>query len=185
MLPPTRMGYSSSSFSILDILRVVAGLLFFNAFASWWFTSSSTWGYDGKWIDPRFLKFKVAGKPLHFSLEDLALYNGSDPALPIYIAINGSVYDVSASPKIYGPKGPYRFFSGRDAARAFVTGCFQKEDEFTYDLRGIDPEEAAHDIRSWQQYYETSRKYWSVGTVDHKPLTGDPPAPCVHVKYPQ
>ena len=36
----------------------------------------------------------------------------------------------------YGPGGSYHFFAGRDAARAFVTGCFQEDQ--TPDLRGVE-----------------------------------------------
>lgn len=37
---------------------------------------------------------------------------------------------------MYGPGGGYSFFAGRDAARAFVSGCFQ--DDLTWDLRGLE-----------------------------------------------
>lgn len=172
------------SFTLVDILRFISGLLLLNAFASWWFTSSSTWGYNGKWINPRYLSHIVTGNMVNLTLDELASYKGEDPNLPIYIAINGSVYDVTCAPEIYGPKGPYRFFSGRDSARAFVTGCFQNPEEFTYDLRGLDLEEAATDIRNWQRYFEKSSRYWYVGSVEHEPLAGEPPAPCKHNKYP-
>lgn len=43
---------------------------------------------------------------------------------------------MSANPYTYGPGGAYSFFAGRDATRAFVTGCF-KED-LTSDLRGVE-----------------------------------------------
>lgn len=175
---------STDRFSLLDILRLIGGLLLFNAFASWWFTSSSTWGYHGKWINPRYVKHILWEPQVNLTLAELASFNGENTNLPIYIAINGSVYDVSSAPEIYGPGGPYRFFSGRDAARAFVTGCFQNPQEFTYDLREIDPKEAARDIKSWQDYFGESEKYWYVGTVSHEPLTGSPPAPCQHMKYP-
>lgn len=171
-------------FGVLDILRVFGGLLLLNALLSWHFTSTSTWGYDGKWLSPRYLSYLIFGQTHRFTMEELHKYNGSDASLPIYVAVNGSVYDVTASPKIYGPKGPYSFFSGNDAARAFVTGCFQKEDEFTYDLRGIDPDEAERDILSWQNFFENHKKYFFVGTVEHPPLTGEPPKPCRAAKYP-
>lgn len=171
-------------FLLLDILRLVGGLILLNALASWWFTSTSTWGYRGRWINPRYVKYVLYESEVDLSLLQLSLYNGTDENLPIYLAINGSVYDVTSSPHMYGPKGPYRFFSGRDAARAFVTGCFRKEDQFTYDLRELDEEEAEHDIGSWKAFFANSPKYWYVGTVRHEPLTGDPPAPCKHVKFP-
>jgi hypothetical protein len=50
---------------------------------------------------------------------------------------SGDVYDVSANRRVYGPSGGYGFFSGKDAARAFVTGCFK--DDLTHDIRGLDP----------------------------------------------
>ena len=28
-------------------------------------------------------------------------------------------------------------------------------------------------------------KYWYVGTVQHEPITSDPPAPCEHMKFPE
>lgn len=37
---------------------------------------------------------------------------------------------------VYGPGGSYNFFAGRDATRAFVTGCFQED--LTPDLRGVE-----------------------------------------------
>jgi hypothetical protein len=43
---------------------------------------------------------------------------------------------VSASPHTYGPGGSYSFFAGRDAARGFITGCFQED--LTPDLRGVE-----------------------------------------------
>lgn len=74
--------------------------------------------------------------PLQLTPSQLALYNGTDPKLPIYLALNGSIYDVSASPKLYGPGGNYGFFAGKDATRAFVTGCF--EEDLVGDLRGVE-----------------------------------------------
>ena len=68
--------------------------------------------------------------------DELLRYNGTDRDLPIYLALNGTVYDVSASPHIYGPGGSYHFFAGRDATRAFVTGCFAED--LTADLRGVE-----------------------------------------------
>jgi len=47
-----------------------------------------------------------------FSHEDLRMYDGSDSNRGIYLAILGSVYDVSSGRKHYGPDGSYSFFSG-------------------------------------------------------------------------
>lgn len=37
---------------------------------------------------------------------------------------------------MYGPGGSYSFFAGRDATRAFITGCF--DTDLTPDLRGAE-----------------------------------------------
>ena len=47
-----------------------------------------------------------------FSQEALMMYDGSDHSKGIYLAILGSVYDVSSGRKHYGPDGSYGFFSG-------------------------------------------------------------------------
>ena len=83
---------------------------------------------------------------MHLTDAELLQYDGSDSSKPIYLALNGTIYDVSASPRTYGPGGSYHFFAGRDAARAFLTGCFAED--AVPDLRGVermfvpvDPEE--------------------------------------------
>ncbi|ODV95546.1 hypothetical protein PACTADRAFT_3242 [Pachysolen tannophilus NRRL Y-2460] len=182
----TRNDPVSVSFTLLDIARMVMGILLLNAFLSFWFTSSTVWGYDGKLLNPQYLKFKTFGSYLNLSVEELSLFNGSDPKLPIYIAIGGRIYDVSSSSKIYGVGNSYNKFSGKDASRVFHTGCLYKEDEYTYDLRGLDEEKAWKDIHQWQNYYDNHKKYWYVGTVQHKTLRGDPPSPCINtMKYHQ
>lgn len=79
---------------------------------------------------------KIKQGPVTLTPSQLSLYNGTDTNLPLYVAVNGTIFDVSANRMIYGPGGSYNFFAGRDATRAFVTGCF-KED-LTKDLRGVE-----------------------------------------------
>ena len=79
--------------------------------------------------------FKQQGE-ISLTDSELALYDGSDPKKPIYLALNGTIYDVSISPTTYGPGGSYHFFAGRDAARAFLTGCFAEDS--VPDLRGVE-----------------------------------------------
>jgi predicted heme/steroid binding protein len=78
--------------------------------------------------------------PLLLTPAQLSLHNGTathdHSNLPIYLSINGTIFDVSASPHTYGPGGSYHVFAGRDATRAFVTGCFQTD--ITGDLRDVE-----------------------------------------------
>lgn len=86
---------------------------------------------------------------VHLTDAQLREFDGSDPSKPIYLALNGTIYDVTVGKKYYGPGGTYGFFSGRDASRAFITGCFQED--LVPDMRGVeemfipidDPEEDA------------------------------------------
>lgn len=137
---------------------------------------------------------QIQGGPLHLTPAQLTLYNGTDPSLPIYLAVNGSIFDVSANRPIYGPGGSYNFFAGRDATRAFVTGCFK--DDLTPDLGGVEemflPVEDVEDERvtpaerelrrereltlameqiektvlRWQGFFRNHKKYFQVGVVE-------------------
>lgn len=132
--------------------------------------------------------------PIYLSPEELSAYDGQDPDKPLYLAINGTIYDVSNGRRIYGPGGSYNYFAGVDAARAYVTGCFAEDR--TPDMRGVeemflpldDPEtddhwsrpelqrmrvkelerakEKAHDaLKHWVDFFANSNKYTKVGYV--------------------
>ncbi len=59
---------------------------------------------------------KVADVSHVFTLDELSKYNGDDPSLPIYIGMNGFVYDVTAGKKFYEPGGSYHDLAGRDSS---------------------------------------------------------------------
>jgi predicted heme/steroid binding protein len=50
------------------------------------------------------------------SLEELAKYSGDDPALPIYLGLNGLVYDVTPGSEFYNKDGPYHYLAGKDSS---------------------------------------------------------------------
>lgn len=74
--------------------------------------------------------------PKEYTEEELTAYDGTNPDLPILLGLNGNVYDVSKGRRHYGPEGGYKYFSGADATRSFITGCFK--DDRTADLRGVE-----------------------------------------------
>ncbi|MDI1487697.1 MAG: hypothetical protein OHK93_006968 [Ramalina farinacea] len=126
--------------SLLDILRMSLGALLLSSTLSYFITGSSlVWNYPGPgWTRWPRVKAYWEG-PLNLTDAQLSLYNGTAfPHLPILLALNGTIYDVSASPHTYGPGGGYHFFAGRDATRAFVTGCFEDEEQLVGDLRGVE-----------------------------------------------
>lgn len=146
-----------SGISFVDVLRVLSGILLLSTLLSWFVTDgdSFTWGYKSasfKWKNVKlmFVRFShfpagydkvtvvntLQNTPLNLSDTELMRYNGEDPNLPVYVAVNGSVFDVSSNRITYGPGGGYGFFAGRDAARAYVSGCFAED--LTWDLRGVE-----------------------------------------------
>ncbi|KAG2443810.1 hypothetical protein HXX76_002153 [Chlamydomonas incerta] len=55
-----------------------------------------------------------------FTAEELLAYDGAEASKPVYIAVKGVVYDVSASREFYGKGGPYEAFAGRECSRALA-----------------------------------------------------------------
>lgn len=54
-------------------------------------------------------------------MSELAKYDGSDPSLPIYVAIKGDIFDVSNNRDAYGTKGKgYNCFAGKDASKVRI-----------------------------------------------------------------
>lgn len=113
-------------------------------------------------------------EPRYFTVDELAKYDGSDPDLPIYLSVNGKVYDVTKGKDYYGKGGSYAFFAGKDASRAYITGCFKEH--LTHDLRGLSKKQLTG-LQNWIDLYEKSPKYFFVGIMKFKPLTDDDPIP--------
>lgn len=112
-------------------------------------------------------------------MAELAQYNGKTRSR-IFIALNGTVFDVTRSAQIYSAEtGSYRQLVGRDSSRVFVTGCLGKPDEYTHDLRELDPALVDKNLALWLDYYRNHKNYWEVGTVQLEtpdPDTTLPPA---------
>jgi predicted heme/steroid binding protein len=161
---------TKTMFSILDILRMVLGIVLFNLMVSWWFTGTFTYKYNGKYIQSHFWHYKLLGSTVQLTDDQILLFNGTDDSKPIYIAINGTVWDVSSNPKTYGPGGSYHSFAGKDCARAFATNCLN---HLTHDIRDIKNDEKRR-LNGWIEWFDD--KYFRVGQVIHEELTGMPPS---------
>uniref|UniRef100_A0A7E4VNP5 Cytochrome b5 heme-binding domain-containing protein n=1 Tax=Panagrellus redivivus TaxID=6233 RepID=A0A7E4VNP5_PANRE len=97
-----------------------------------------------------------------FTKEQLALFDGSRPSKPVYLAILGRIYDVQKGKKHYAPGGGYHFFAGKDATRAFVTGDFS-EAGLTDDVSDLNEQELLG-ILDWVRFYE--KDYKPVGVLE-------------------
>ncbi|KAI3728621.1 hypothetical protein L6452_17260 [Arctium lappa] len=99
--------------------------------------------------------------PRLFTVQDLAIYNGTDNGLPILLGILGSVFDVTKGKSHYGQGGGYNHFAGRDASRAFISGNFTG-DGLTDSLVGLSSTEVKS-VVEWRDFYV--RTYVFVGKL--------------------
>ncbi|BGP39946.1 hypothetical protein JCM10450v2_003926 [Rhodotorula kratochvilovae] len=162
---------------LLTVVRWTLLALVTSAAMSRAMTETWLWGYEGKWSNPAKIRDALfPPKPLLLSEAQLALHDGSQPdKYPLYMAIDGDVYDISdGGMRNYGPGGPYHVFAGRDAVRAFVTGCFQTH--LTHDLRGLTTSQLAT-VDNWKKFYSSHAKYRRIGTVVHPPIDPNSPLP--------
>jgi predicted heme/steroid binding protein len=83
--------------------------------------------------------------------DELAKYDGSEGSPGIYLALLGQVFDVSKSPKFYGPDGGYGFFSAKDGSRAFISGNFD-QDGLTDDVEGLSNSDYLG-LEEWISFY--------------------------------
>ncbi|EKM54802.1 uncharacterized protein PHACADRAFT_258917 [Phanerochaete carnosa HHB-10118-sp] len=96
-----------------------------------------------------------------FTLEQLKPYDGSDPSKPIYVAIKGTVFDVSRKRETYGKGGSYNLFAGRDASRALGMSSL-KEQDASPDYSTLS-ESDMKVLNDWHEFF--SKRYSIVGKV--------------------
>ncbi|KAK7060142.1 hypothetical protein VNI00_000906 [Paramarasmius palmivorus] len=153
------------------LIKFLLIVILFIALAGKFITGSFIWEYDGKWV--RWKTYFPPPSGRLFSERMLKEFDGTVPGRPIYLAIDGDVYDVSKG-KSYQPGGSYHILAGVDAARAFGTGCFKTHR--THDLRGLSEDEL-RGVEHWKKFYAEHKDYSKVGRVSHKPIDPTSPIP--------
>lgn len=134
-------------------------------------TNTLTWNYT----IPKYQKLFPPTQRI-FTLEELAKYDGTNSSLPLYLAIKGHVFDVSEGRDFYEPGASYHLFAGKDASRAFGSGCLKEPSHHTYDLRDLQDQELKI-IDGWLEFYKHSPKYFQVGTVTLPTIDPSSPVP--------
>jgi predicted heme/steroid binding protein len=97
------------------------------------------------------------------TIEQLSEMNGSTNETPVYLSVKGNIYDVSSARAMYGPGGGYHGFAGRDATRAFATGCLETECMVS-SIDGL-TESELKEIDRWVELYHNHDKYTYVGRL--------------------
>ncbi|KAJ1646006.1 hypothetical protein LPJ64_002470 [Coemansia asiatica] len=153
--------------------RVIMGLLVLSISLSYLITETAFWGHQSKWTNWRNY---IPRKQQVFTQAELAKYDGRNPELPLLLAIEGDVYDVTSGWGFYGPGSTYNIFVGRDASRAFGTNCLSREDHLTHDIRGLTVGELAG-IKRWHHLFDNHQRYVKVGNVVLDPIDPRSPVP--------
>ncbi|KAJ3037790.1 hypothetical protein HDV00_001291 [Rhizophlyctis rosea] len=101
-----------------------------------------------------------------FTPKELSHFDGKDDK-PIYMGVNGRVYDVTRGRGFYGPGGMYGNFAGRDASRGLAKNSFDEDMMVDIDgpidkLEDLDQEEW-QSLRDWAGFFEG--KYDFIGTL--------------------
>ncbi|KAA1475088.1 progesterone binding protein [Dentipellis sp. KUC8613] len=96
-----------------------------------------------------------------FTLEQLKIFDGSDEYKPIYVAIKGTVFDVSPKRDTYGPGKAYSIFAGKDASKGLGMSSLKQEDAVP-DYSTLPPNERKV-LDDWHAFF--TKRYNVVGKV--------------------
>lgn len=114
-------------------------------------------------------KLSIPPKDLKLTRAQLADYKGLQPVpegridAPIYVGVNGKIFDVSYGGKsMYGEGNTYFIFAGIDASRALAKMSFNKEDLENYDISDLTSEQLKV-LSDWEK--RLSSKYPIVGEI--------------------
>ncbi|KXT12492.1 hypothetical protein AC579_7346 [Pseudocercospora musae] len=102
------------------------------------------------------------------SLDHLSKCDGTHEGYPTYVAIKGTVFDVTGN-KAYGPEGSYKVFAGKDASRALAQSSLKAEEARPdwYDLS----DEHKKVLNDWYTFF--SKRYNIKGKVEGATNTGE------------
>ncbi|KAJ7779805.1 progesterone binding protein [Mycena metata] len=109
-----------------------------------------------------------------FTLAQLAEFDGSDPAKPIYVSIKGTVFDVTPKADVYGAGRSYNIFAGKDGSKGLGMSSLKPEDAVP-DYRDLN-EAHRKVLDDWHAFF--TKRYNIVGRVSDHPVK-DEDAPSV------
>ncbi|KAM6501715.1 cytochrome b5 [Amanita muscaria] len=96
-----------------------------------------------------------------FTPEQLREYDGSNPGKAIYVAIKGTIFDVSHKAEVYGPGKSYNVFAGKDGSKGLGMSSLKPEDAVA-DYSQLD-EKDRKTLDDWYDFF--SKRYNIVGRV--------------------
>ncbi|KAF9465415.1 cytochrome b5-like heme/steroid binding domain-containing protein [Collybia nuda] len=102
-----------------------------------------------------------------YTLEELKEYDGSKPGSKIYVAIKGTIFDVTHKADVYGPGRSYSIFAGKDGSKGLGMSSLKPEHAVAdySDLNESDMKV----LNDWHSFF--SKRYNIVGKVVDPPAT--------------
>jgi|SRR5579859_1488749 len=95
--PPAKKEKSAPTPAKISVTQFILASILFQFCLSYIITETWTWGYKNKWTQPRNWKYifvppqksrgLIQSSPLNLTEAELAKFDGSDPNLPLYLAI--------------------------------------------------------------------------------------------------
>ncbi|KAF2277340.1 cytochrome b5 [Westerdykella ornata] len=95
------------------------------------------------------------------TLEYLAKCDGTNEGYPTYVAIKGTVFDVSGK-DTYAPGKSYHVFAGKEPNRALALSSLKEEDAQRSDYDDL-PDDKKKVLDDWYTFF--SKRYNQVGKV--------------------
>ncbi|KAH6901653.1 cytochrome b5-like heme/steroid binding domain-containing protein [Coprinopsis sp. MPI-PUGE-AT-0042] len=96
-----------------------------------------------------------------YTVEQLKEFDGEDPSKPIYVAIKGTIFDVSRKADVYGKGGSYHIFAGKDGSKGLGMSSLKPEHAIS-DYSELDEAETKV-LNDWFAFF--SKRYNIVGKV--------------------
>mmetsp|Transcript_16923 Transcript_16923/g.26404 ORF Transcript_16923/g.26404 Transcript_16923/m.26404 type:complete len:305 (+) Transcript_16923:84-998(+) len=117
--------------------------------------------------------------PRNFTAEQLKYFDGkvdekTDENKPVYLSVNGTVFDVSDGRDFYGPGGPYELFAGHECGVALA--------KFSFDTTHLDDMAGCENLNfgekeeldNWIQKFTYHRLYPVKGRLIPQDMLPDP-----------
>ncbi|KAF3932095.1 Neudesin [Dactylellina cionopaga] len=94
--------------------------------------------------------------------EYLAKCDGTHEGYPIYVAIKGTVFDVTNKKDTYGPGGSYHVFTAKDASCGLGKSSLKAEDAHS-DFSGLNETEM-DTLNNWHKFF--TNRYNIMGKLE-------------------
>ncbi|AGO12489.1 AaceriAER144Cp [[Ashbya] aceris (nom. inval.)] len=168
----SHVGNGRVRFGLLDVARMAIGA----GICLWFLAQAGAWmGLQprlnrGRGVDlqpSRYWAEHGIDVPHVFTAAELSQYSAdTGDTHPVLLAVLGHVYEVTRAPRLYGARGSYRRFTGRDCSNLFGYAMWElgamRAAACSSNISGS-TEVQMQRIRGWQRFYQ--ERYPFVGVL--------------------